>query len=121
LKDAGIDLIDVSSGGNIHDQKIALGPGYQVPFAEAIRPRHGDTHRPAVGPDHRCDQAEQILSLGQADAIVLAPPAPARPPTGHATRPASWDGRWRGPDQYARADIGPLGQIIGAGLPTRTP
>jgi 2,4-dienoyl-CoA reductase-like NADH-dependent reductase (Old Yellow Enzyme family) len=33
----GIDLIDCSSGGMAHDAKIPSEPGYQVPFAEAIR------------------------------------------------------------------------------------
>ena len=37
LKEIGIDLIDVSSGGNVPDAKITVGPGYQVPFAKAIR------------------------------------------------------------------------------------
>src|SRR5262249_51949748 len=37
LKDHGVDLVDCSSGGAVHDQQIILGPGYQVPFAERIR------------------------------------------------------------------------------------
>lgn len=37
LKDIGIDLIDVSSGGNYAGQKIPVGPGYQVPFAAHIK------------------------------------------------------------------------------------
>ena len=36
-KAVGIDLIDVSSGGNAHDAKMVIRPGYQVPFARAIR------------------------------------------------------------------------------------
>lgn len=35
LRDAGVDLIDVSSGGNVPHQQIVVGPGYQVPFARA--------------------------------------------------------------------------------------
>ena len=37
LQKMGIDLIDVSSGGNYASQKIDIGPGYQVPFADAIK------------------------------------------------------------------------------------
>src|SRR4051812_44875984 len=37
LKRIGIDMIDCSSGGNVHDAKVPLGPGYQVPFSDAIR------------------------------------------------------------------------------------
>src|SRR5205085_9564907 len=71
LKQAGIDLIDCSSGGNIATQKIALGPGYQVPFAEAIR-REAGIPTGAVGLIADATQAEQIVSLGQADAVFLA-------------------------------------------------
>lgn len=37
LQEIGIDLIDVSSGGNYAGQKIPVGPGYQVPFAAHIK------------------------------------------------------------------------------------
>ena len=37
LKEMGVDLVDCSSGGLVADAKVAVGPGYQVPFAEAIR------------------------------------------------------------------------------------
>jgi 2,4-dienoyl-CoA reductase-like NADH-dependent reductase (Old Yellow Enzyme family) len=54
LKDLGIDLVDCSSGGNIHDQKIVARPGYQVPFAAAIRREAGiPTSRWASSPS-RC-------------------------------------------------------------------
>jgi len=41
IKDKGIDLVDCSSGGLAHQQKIPLGPGYQVPFAEKIKQQIG--------------------------------------------------------------------------------
>ena len=41
LKEKGVDLIDVSSGGLVSHQKITLGPGYQVPFAESIKNETG--------------------------------------------------------------------------------
>ena len=37
LKEIGVDLIDVSSGGNLHNAPIKPVPGYQVPFAQAIK------------------------------------------------------------------------------------
>ena len=108
LKDAGIDLIDVSSGGNIHAQKIKLGPGYQVPFAEAIRAGAG-IPTAAVGLISDAVQAEQIVSLGQADAVFLAR-AFLRDPywPRHAAKALGVDMPW--PDQYKRCDVGPLGR-----------
>ncbi len=37
LADRGVALVDVSSGGNVAHQQIVVGPGYQVPFAAAVR------------------------------------------------------------------------------------
>ena len=41
LRERGVDLVDCSSGGAVHDAQIPLGPGYQVPFAERIRREAG--------------------------------------------------------------------------------
>ncbi|TBU27660.1 hypothetical protein BD311DRAFT_807604 [Dichomitus squalens] len=41
LAEHGVDL-DVSSGGNSPDQQIQSVPGYQVPFAAAVKKVHGD-------------------------------------------------------------------------------
>ncbi len=71
LKEAGVDLIDCSSGGNIPRASIPVGPGYQVPFAEAIR-REAQIATGAVGMVVEPQQAEQILEQGQADAVLLA-------------------------------------------------
>ena len=108
LKDIGIDLIDCSSGGNIHDQKIALGPGYQVPFAEAVRASVGIATG-AVGLIAEPTQAEQIVSLGHADAVFLAR-AMLRDPywPRHAAKALGIELPW--PDQYKRADVSPLGR-----------
>ena len=38
----GVDLLDVSTSGNSPHQRIKGGPGYQVPFAEAVKRAHGD-------------------------------------------------------------------------------
>lgn len=71
LKDAGCDFIDVSSGGNDPNQKLVLGPGYQVSFAEAIKKATGMTTM-AVGLITEAEQAEAIVASGQADMVALA-------------------------------------------------
>ncbi|MBK7212184.1 MAG: NADPH dehydrogenase NamA [Bacteroidales bacterium] len=70
LKDAGVDLIDASSGGLIPTARIPLGPGYQVPFAEKIRKEAG-IMTGAVGMITEPLQAEEILQKGQADFIII--------------------------------------------------
>jgi 2,4-dienoyl-CoA reductase-like NADH-dependent reductase (Old Yellow Enzyme family) len=70
LKEHGVDLIDVSTGGNHPDQKITLGPGYQVHFARAVRERSG-LPVSAVGLITEPEQAEKILAEESADAILL--------------------------------------------------
>jgi len=71
LKDLGCDFLHVSSGGLAAQQKIPLSPGYQVPFARAIR---AATHLPttAVGLITQAQQAEDVLNAGDADLIALA-------------------------------------------------
>jgi 2,4-dienoyl-CoA reductase-like NADH-dependent reductase (Old Yellow Enzyme family) len=71
LKQRGVDWISVSSGGISPLQKITLGPGYQVPFAQAIKQATGVT-TVAVGLITGAQQAEQILASGQADQVALA-------------------------------------------------
>ena len=68
---AGADWIDVSSGGVSAAQRIPLEPGYQVPFAEAIR---GAVDVPviAVGLITEPAHAEAILAEGKADMVALA-------------------------------------------------
>jgi 2,4-dienoyl-CoA reductase-like NADH-dependent reductase (Old Yellow Enzyme family) len=67
----GVDLVDVSSGGNSPDQRITTGPGYQVPFARAVRSGSG-LPTAAVGLITEPAQAEQVLADGAADAVLLA-------------------------------------------------
>jgi 2,4-dienoyl-CoA reductase-like NADH-dependent reductase (Old Yellow Enzyme family) len=67
----GVDVIDVSSGGTVPRVQIPMGPGYQVPFAQAIRERAGIATA-AVGMLTDPAQAETILSCEQADLVVLA-------------------------------------------------
>ncbi len=71
LAQRGCAFIDVSSGGLSPLQKIALGPGYQVPFAARIR-QDGGMPTIAVGLITEARQAEQIVESGQADMVALA-------------------------------------------------
>jgi 2,4-dienoyl-CoA reductase-like NADH-dependent reductase (Old Yellow Enzyme family) len=71
LRDRGVDLIDCSSGGLVPHAKIELGPGYQVPFARAIRAQAA-IPTAAVGMITEARQAEEIVSSGAADAVFLA-------------------------------------------------
>jgi 2,4-dienoyl-CoA reductase-like NADH-dependent reductase (Old Yellow Enzyme family) len=71
LKKRGADWIDASSGGVSPLQKIPLGPGYQVPFAQAIKEATGITTM-AVGLITEAKQAEDIVSTGKADMVALA-------------------------------------------------
>jgi 2,4-dienoyl-CoA reductase-like NADH-dependent reductase (Old Yellow Enzyme family) len=67
----GVDLVDCSSGGNVADAKIPMGPGYQVPFAERIR-RDAGILTGAVGMITEAHQADEIIRSGQADIVLLA-------------------------------------------------
>ena len=67
----GVDLVDCSSGGNAHDAKIQLVPGYQVPFAERIR-REAGVLTGAVGLITDARQAEEIIQAGRADLVLMA-------------------------------------------------
>jgi 2,4-dienoyl-CoA reductase-like NADH-dependent reductase (Old Yellow Enzyme family) len=71
LKDTNVDLIDCSSGGLVQHAKIDAKPGYQVPFAEAIKKQTG-IMTGAVGMITDVHQAENILKNGQADMILMA-------------------------------------------------
>jgi 2,4-dienoyl-CoA reductase-like NADH-dependent reductase (Old Yellow Enzyme family) len=71
LRKRGLDWIDVSSGGVSPKQKIPLGPGYQVPLAEAIKQATG-LATIAVGLITQPRQAEEIVASGKADMVALA-------------------------------------------------
>jgi len=70
LKDRGCDSVDMSSGGTVY-AKVPLGPGYQVPFAEAVRRGTGITTI-AVGLITDPHQAEEIVAQGRADLVAIA-------------------------------------------------
>lgn len=67
----GVDLIDVSSGGNVAKANISIGPGYQVHFASAVKKVGGATTS-AVGMITEPEQAEKIVASGEADAVMMA-------------------------------------------------
>ncbi|GAA5960406.1 hypothetical protein JCM3765_007501 [Sporobolomyces pararoseus] len=72
--DAGIDLIDLSSGGNDPKQQIHTYPSYQVPLAEAVKrllPEDSKITVSTVGLITEAHQAESILQEGKADVIKL--------------------------------------------------
>lgn len=70
LKAKGADLIDCSSGGVVKEQKIPVGPGYQVPLSYKIK-TEAAMSTGAVGLITSAAQAEQILQEGKADLIFL--------------------------------------------------
>jgi 2,4-dienoyl-CoA reductase-like NADH-dependent reductase (Old Yellow Enzyme family) len=71
LKALGVDLIDVSSGGATHEAVIDAKPGFQVPFATAIKVEAGIATA-AVGLITEAEQADHIVTTGEADAVFLA-------------------------------------------------
>jgi 2,4-dienoyl-CoA reductase-like NADH-dependent reductase (Old Yellow Enzyme family) len=104
VKAEGIDLLDVSSGGNDTRQQIPVGSGYQVAFAERIR-RETGLATGAVGMITEPAQADQIIRTGQADVVLLARELLREPywPLRAADalhQPGSW------PVQYERAARG---------------
>ena len=70
VKEKGVDVMDCSSGGVVSYAKISAKPNYQVPFAEAVRKTGIITG--AVGIIVTAEQAEDILTNGQADLIFMA-------------------------------------------------
>lgn len=103
LKEEGVDLVDCSSGGLVPGARVPVGPGYQVPFSDAIR-REARIPTAAVGMITAPRQAEEILQTGKADAIVMAR-AFLRDPYWpfHAARELGADVDW--PVQYGRAKV----------------
>jgi 2,4-dienoyl-CoA reductase-like NADH-dependent reductase (Old Yellow Enzyme family) len=101
LREAGVDLVDCSSGGAVPGAKVPLGPGYQVPFAAAIRERAG-VMTGAVGLITEPAQAEAVVAGGKADLVLLAREMLRDPywPL-HAARALGAKTSW--PSQYLRA------------------
>jgi 2,4-dienoyl-CoA reductase-like NADH-dependent reductase (Old Yellow Enzyme family) len=101
LKKRGVDWIDASSGGVSPQQKIPLAPGYQVPFAQAVKEATG-VATIAVGLITEAKQAEEIVSSGKADMVALARGMLYDPRWGwHAA--AELGGQVEAPPQYWRS------------------
>lgn len=101
LKDRGVDLIDVSSGGNLPHVKIPVGKNYQVPFAKQIKSRTGILTG-AVGLITEANQAEEILQKEEADLIFIGRELLRDPYFAlHAAKSLGDDLKW--PLQYERA------------------
>lgn len=66
----GVDLVDVSSGGNSPLQQLEVGPGYQVAFASRIR-REAEIATGAVGLITEPHQADEIIRGNQADVVLF--------------------------------------------------
>jgi len=101
LKTIGIDLIACSSGGLVPSAVIPAGPGYQTPFAAQIRSK-AEIATGAVGLITNPVQAEQIISTGQADAVIIGRELLRSPYWAlHAAKALNADIPW--PPQYLRA------------------
>lgn len=101
LKEKNADLIDCSSGGNVPNAKIAVGPGYQVQFAETIKKQAGILTG-AVGMITNPHQAEEIIASEKADLVIMAREFLRNPyfPL-HAAKVLGAEVKW--PVQYERA------------------
>jgi len=111
LQARGCDWIDISSGGISPRQKIALGPGYQVPFAQAVRKETGMATL-AVGLITESQQAEDIVATGKADMVALAR-AMLYDPRWPWHAAAALGGTVEGPRQYWRGLPKSAGHIFG--------
>jgi 2,4-dienoyl-CoA reductase-like NADH-dependent reductase (Old Yellow Enzyme family) len=112
LKKRGVDWIDASSGGVSPLQKIPLGPGYQVPFAQAIKEATG-VPTMAVGLITEAQQAEDIVASGKADMVALARGVLYDPRWGwHAA--AELGGQVEAPPQYWRSQPSTQKALFGA-------
>jgi anthraniloyl-CoA monooxygenase len=100
LKDAGCDVVDVSSSGNTIDARPQYGRMFQVPFADRIR-HEALVPVMAVGSIQGADHANTVIAAGRADLCAIARPHLADPYlTARAAARYGWpDVRW--PGQYA--------------------
>ncbi|WLW57120.1 NADH:flavin oxidoreductase/NADH oxidase [Streptomyces sp. YU58] len=101
LKAHGVDLLDVSTGGNASGVRIPTGPGYQVPFAARVK-AEAPLPVAAVGMITEAEQAEKIIANDEADAVLLGRELLRNPSWArHAARELGGDVRV--PEQYHRS------------------
>jgi anthraniloyl-CoA monooxygenase len=79
FRDAGCDLIDVSTGQTVHDAAPMYGRMFQLPWADMIR-NEGGMAVMCVGSITTADQVNTIIAAGRADLVALGRP--------HLTDPA---------------------------------
>jgi len=101
LAGRGVDLVDCSSGGLVPRARVPVAPGYQVPFAEAIR-RDAGVATGAVGLVTEPEQAEAIVAAGQADLVLLGRQL-LREPHWPLRAAAALGAETRWPERYLRA------------------
>nr|WSW70710.1 NADH:flavin oxidoreductase/NADH oxidase [Streptomyces sp. NBC_00995] len=101
LRAHGVDLLDVSTGGNAPRARITTGPGHQVPFAERVK-RETSLPVAAVGLITDPQHAEKILTEGSADAVLLGREL-LRSPSWAQAAARELNGRAHAPEQYAYA------------------
>jgi 2,4-dienoyl-CoA reductase-like NADH-dependent reductase (Old Yellow Enzyme family) len=101
LKELGVDLVDVSTGGNVPQAKIPVGPSYQVSFAARIR-REAGIATGAVGMINDPAQADSVITSGSADVVLLAREL-LRDPYFPRRAAAELGVKIQGPVQYGRA------------------
>lgn len=100
MKELGVDLVDVSSGGVVHTGPTKVYPGYQVPLSEQIK--HGaDVPTGAVGLITDPNMAEEILQNGRADLIFLGREL-LRDPYWPRAAAAKLGAELEAPEQYKR-------------------
>ena len=87
--EAGVDLIDVSTGQTVADAKPVFGRMYQTPFADQIR-NEAQVATMCVGNITTADQVNTILAAGRADLVALARPHLTDP--NFTIRAAAWYG-----------------------------
>ena len=99
LREHGCDIVTVSTGQTVPDQKPVYGRLYQTPFSDRIRHEAGIATM-TVGNIAAYDDVNSILAAGRADLCVLARGHLYDPYwTRHAAYDQGWDLPW--PDQYA--------------------
>ena len=118
LKAAGLDLIDVSSAGNVPESEVVYGRMYQVPFAEQIRYEAGMPVM-AVGAILGADHANTVLAAGRADLTAMARPhlRDAYLTLHAAETYEQWDQPW--PGQYLLGRSSPPKEGAATLAPTR--
>lgn len=70
VKDIGVDVVDISTGGLVAGAPIPVAPGYQVPMAHFIKD-HAHLPATAVGLITEAQQANAIIAEGRADAVFI--------------------------------------------------